>query len=315
LTPFKDAWANPASQQGGGPSWEDALLAVKGRPGLREVHAALEVLRAQVQLAEGTRARLFRPIRGPRRIRLPERVAGDVSVRILLTHNGSSAFARRLNQVSLRDLILCHPMRDFSRRHGQTNKPVAYFSRTVGDLVACESQHERRFLILADWHESVAHIAAQPFTIDFPPGHELDSHTPDFVLITASGIVVVVDVKWPSDAINTDVVRRHAIVERVLAEAGMRHVVWADAPRIITENLANFAAARVPDGMMRDLTPKLIAAHRPGIRVRTFLDAVAEVHRIPTSTTLVVLRRTLWEHTFVVDMFAPFTVDTKLWRP
>lgn len=314
MTHFRDTGANPASL-GGGPSWEEALLAVKGGHGLREVSAALEVLRAQIQLAEGMRARLSRPIRGPRRIRLPERSAGDVSVRILLTHNGSSAFSRRLNQVSLRDLVLCHPMRDFSRRHGQTNKPVAYFSRTVGDLVACESQHERRFLILADWHEGVAHIAAQPFTIDFPPGHEFDSHTPDFVLISATGVVVVVDVKWPSDAIDAEVVRRHAIVECVLAKAGMRHVVWADAPRIITENLANFAAARVPDGMMGELTPKLIAAHRPGIRVRSLLDAVAEVHRTPTSTTLVVLRRMLWDHKFVVDMFTPFTVDAELWRP
>jgi hypothetical protein len=296
-------------------SWENAINAGKSAGRYpHELKAALETLRAEIQLAEGTRARLFRPIRGPRRIRLPDRTPGDKEVRILLSRDGRTGFARRLNQVDLKDLIFCHPMRDFSRRHGQGNKPVAYFSRTVGDLVACESQHERRFAILADWHEAVAHIAAQPFTIEFPPDHELDSHTPDFAVIGTSGAVVVVNVKWPSDAMNPDVVRRHEIVERLLATSGMQHVVWSGAPPVITENLANFAAARVPDTMMRDAAPKLLAAYRPGIRVRTLLEAVADVHHIPVSTGLVVLRRLLWDHQLEVDMLALFTVEAELRR-
>lgn len=296
-------------------SWESALAA--GAPGSRaprELKDALETFRVQIQLAEGTRARLFRPVRGPRRISLPERAHGDTSVRILLTRDGRTGYPRRLNQVGLDDLVFCHPMRDFARRNGQTNKPVAFSSRTVGDLIACESQHERRFAILADWNVDVVHIASQPFTIDFPPGHELDSHTPDFVLISADGVVVIVDVKWPSDAMKTEVLERHATVKRVLAQAGMQHAVWADSPRVFTENLANFAAARVPDDLMRDLALKLIGSYRPGITVAAILNAVAEVHRVPTSTSLVVLRRLLWDHQFAIDMSTPFSREAQLWR-
>ena len=297
-------------------SWESALTAGKSDGAVpAELTAAMEKLRATIQLAEGTRARLFRPIRGPRRIRFPERAQGDMAARILLSRDGRTAYARRLNQVDLTDLVLCHPMREFSRRHGQTNKPVAFFSRTVGDLIACESQHERRFAILADWHEDVVHIAAQPFTIDFPPGHELDSHTPDFALIGASGAVVLVDVKWPAHAVDAAVLRRHASIRRTLAEAGMQHAMWATAAPTVTENIANFAAARAPEGIVRELGPKLIAAHQPGMRVEMLLETVHERHRILPATTLVVLRRLLWDHQLVVDMFAPFTTTTELWRP
>jgi hypothetical protein len=307
--------ADPQSRAAPAITWESALTAGKSnRTTSRELEAALEKLRLQIQLAEGTRARLFRPIRGPGRVSLPKRNPGDGSVRILLTRDGRMAYSRRLNQVGLDDLVFCHPMRVFSRRQGQTNKPVAFFSRTVGDLVACESQHERRFAILADWHETVVHIASQPFTIDFPPGHELDSHTPDFLLISACGVIVIVDVKWPSDAMNTEVLERHAIVKRVLMQAGMQHVVWTDAPRVFTENLANFAAARVPADLMRDLAPKLIATYRPGISIATLLQKVAEVHCVPTSTSLVVLRRLLWDHQFAIDMSAPFSQEAQVWR-
>lgn len=293
--------------------WESALDAgaSEGKSS-RELATALGQLRAEIRLGEGTRARLFRPIRGPRRIRLPKRSPGDTSVRFLLTRDGRKGYARRSSQVSVTDLILCHPMRDFSRRHGQTNKPVAFYSRTVGDMVACESQLERRFALLADWHQNVAHIAAQPFTLDFPEGHELGSHTPDFVLISSCGTVVVVDVKWPSSAVSAETVHRHEIVACVLATAGMQHVVWSGTPQVITQNLAHFAAARVPDRLLRDAASKLFAAHRPGMRAGSLIQSAAVDYTLPELTGLVVLRRLLWDHQFTVDMSSPFTLDSEV---
>lgn len=205
-------------------------------------------------------------------------------------------------------------MRDFSRRNGQKNKPVAFYSRTVGDLISCESQHERRFLVLADWHEGVVHIAAQPFTIQFPAGSALKSHTPDFVLISATGAIVVVDVKWPSHAFTEQTMRRHELVERTLREAGMQHVVWTDAPPVIGQNLANFAAARVPERLMRTIPAQLLGAHRPPMTVRALLEAVANVHGLPASTALVVLRRMLWDNQFTTDLMLPFTFDSTVGR-
>ena len=295
-------------------SWDGAV----GSRGLEHMPAALRTeldrFALELQLGEGKRARLFRPIRGPRRISLPERQPRDEATRVLLSRDGRTGYARALNQVSFEDLVHCHPMRDFARRNGQKNKPVAFYSRTVGDLVSCESQHERRFMVLADWHEGVVHIAAQPFTLQFPTGSTIKSHTPDFVLIGSSGAIVVVDVKWPSHALSETTIRRHKLVERTLAEAGMQHVVWTEAPAILDQNLANFAAARVPDRFMRELPAQLLGAYRPGMSVRGVLTAAAERHGVPASTGLVVLRRMLWDHQFTIDMTLPFTVDSQLGR-
>jgi len=297
------------------PSWDSALSSsARSVTGPAELQAALEKFRLSVAFGEGARVRLFRPIRGPRRMRLPRRTPGYSGVRILLSGDGSTAVDRRPNEVSLNDLVHSHPMRDFSRRRAQSNKPVAFFSRTVGDLIACESQHERRFALIADWHQHVAFIAAQPFTIDFPPGGEIDSHTPDFVLISSNGAVIIVDVKWPSHAIDPETVRRHELIERVLRSSGMQHAVWSGAPLVLTQNLANFAAARVPEHKMRQLEPKLLAAHQAGSTVSQILEAAADTHGVAWLEGLVVLRRMLWEHRFAVDMTRPFAVDSELTR-
>lgn len=294
-------------------AWEAAVARSRspgGMPG--ELAAALELLRAEIRLGEGRRARLFRPVRGPRRIRFPERRPHETDVRLLFTRDGSTAYARSVSQVGLADLVFCHPMRDFSRRHGQVNKPVAFYSRTVGDLVACESQHERRFVILADWNLDVVHIAAQPFTLEFPLGHDLHSHTPDFVLITRAGGVVVVDVKWPTAAETDEALRRHAAVDQFLARAGMLHAVWSGAPQVVTENLALFSSARVPESAVSLIAPEVLRAAHSGIRIGELVGRASEHARVPAPTVLVVVRRLLWDHALTIDVSRPFDMETTL---
>ncbi|MFF9564348.1 TnsA-like heteromeric transposase endonuclease subunit [Leifsonia sp. NPDC014704] len=233
-------------------------------------------------------------------------------MRVLFTRDGRTGYARRLEEISLADLVFCHPTRDFSRRHGQINKPVAFFSRTVGDLVACESQHERRFLILADWNLDVIHIAAQPFTIEFPTGHELKSHTPDFVLITRNGGVVVVDVKRPSAVGSEEVLQRHAAVHQFLAQAGMQHASWSDIPHSITSNLALFASARAPEAALAQIGPEVLEAARSGARVHEVVSHVADLLQVPAPLVLVVVRRLLWNHKLAIDLRQPFGMETTL---
>lgn len=321
-TPPRDASAVACARSGVGHPprsssldvWEQAITrGGQSSPVGSALMDALEVLRAQIHLGEGARTRLWRPIRGSRRLRIPQRPPGDTSTRLLMSRDGKTAYARRVGQVDHTDLVLCHPMRDFSRRNGQWNKPVAQFSHTVGDLVACESQHERKFVWLADWSQAVIHIASQPFTIEFPPEHEFDSHTPDFALLSPDGAIVIVDVKWPGHVDRPAVVNRHRVVQSVLAEAGMQHVVWSEVVPAVPQNIALFAAARVPAPVMLELAPKLLSLHRPGVSARVLLDAARDAHDIPTSTGMVILRRLLWDHRLAVDMNVPFTIDTEIW--
>ena len=92
----------------------------------------------------------------------------------------------------------------------------------------------------------------------------------------------------------------------------MQHVVWTDAPQAVTENLAIFAAARVPTGLLRDLAPRLTQGFRPGITVEALTTDVSRTHNLATMTLLVVLRRLLWDRVFRVDMLVPFTLRSEL---
>ncbi len=277
-----------------------------------ELVAALEDLRAEIRLGEGTRVRLFRPIKGARRVSFPPRMPGDVHSRLVFTRDGRAGYSRALTEATYADFVLCHPMRDFSRRRGQSNKPVAYFSRTVGDLVGCESQHERRFALIADWRTEIVHIAAQPFTIEFSEGSEFDSHTPDFVLVTVDGRVIVVDVKWPTRELDEKDAKRHRLVREQLASASVAHEVWFDAPRVVTENLANFSAARVPDPMFSELGPKVLAVAKTGMSIAQLRASTAESGAMTSMVALVVIRRLLWEQRLRIDLNLPFNLESEL---
>ncbi len=277
-----------------------------------ELVAALEDLRAEIRLGEGSRVRLSRPIKGARRVSFPSRRPGEVQSRIVFTRDGRAGYARALTEVTYADLVLCHPMRDFSRRRGQSNKPVAYFSRTVGDLVGCESQHERRFALLADWRTEIVHIAAQPFTIDFADGCEFDSHTPDFVLVTTDGQMIAVDVKWPTREFDEKDVRRHRLVREQLALASIHHEVWFDAPLVLTENLANFAGARIPAHLFDGLAPRVLRLARTDMTVGSLRDLVVATEIATSMVALVVIRRLLWEQKLHLDMTTPFSMDQRL---
>lgn len=277
-----------------------------------ELVAALEDLRAEIRLGEGTRVRLFRPIKGARRVSFPPRLPGDVHSRLLFTRDGRTGYSRALSEATYVDFVLCHPMRDFSRRRGQSNKPVAYFSRTVGDLVGCESQHERRFALIADWRSEIVHIAAQPFTIEFSEGSEFDSHTPDFVLVTVDGRVIVVDVKWPAREFDEKDARRHQLVREQLALASISHEVWFDAPAVVTENLANFAAARIPDPMFSELGPKVLAVAEDGMSIAELQALSAATGAMTSMVALVAIRRLLWEQSLRIDLNRPFNLESEL---
>lgn len=292
--------------------WQQVLDEVPSLAMPRVLREALEQLRFEIALGDALRARLSRPLRGPRRINLPAAIVGDRRVRLFFTRDGRTAYERGLTEVTITDLVFCHPVRDFSRRHGQSHKPKAHYSHTVGDHIACESQHESRFVTLADWHPNVVHIAAQPFTIVFEHGHEFASHTPDFAIILRDGLIVIVDVKWPSRAFEEATVRRHEAVGAVLAKAAMQHVVFVDEARVVTDNLANFAGARVPQAMLGELAPKLLALARSPIPVSRLLELGTSVHQIPHRISLVVVRRLLWERQLTCALNTPFRLESEV---
>ncbi|AMM19469.1 hypothetical protein AX769_04070 [Frondihabitans sp. PAMC 28766] len=205
-------------------------------------------------------------------------------------------------------------MRTFARRFGQSNKPVSKWTHTTRHLVPAESRHERAFILLADHHPQVQHIAAQPFSIDWPDGGPLGSHTPDFALLSPGRPPMIVDVKAPHASQDPDTVARHEVVRHVLAEAGMFHVVWIGMPEAAVTNLSNFSGARVPEETMATWSPVVLDLLKPG-DTADVLSRRLDGRGYPRLLALTLIRRLLWQRRLVTDMTVRFVPMSRVWLP
>ncbi|MEU7060870.1 TnsA-like heteromeric transposase endonuclease subunit [Streptomyces sp. NPDC046197] len=86
------------------------------------------------------------------------------------------------------------PWRTFRWYKGQQHHSGTYWAATVRDHVIYESRLELARLLFADFAPDVRHVVAQPFLLKAVVEGRLRRHTPDYLLLTDDGPVVV-DVK------------------------------------------------------------------------------------------------------------------------
>jgi hypothetical protein len=273
------------------------------------------------QHRHGSRARLARSIRGVRHLDFPDATMLR-SPRLVFSGDGYTTYPRGLESVRWQDFTGAHPLRDFSRRPGQKNKPIAFYSRTVRDLVNCESRLERSFVLVADYDPRVVHIGAQSVAIQFPPGDELRRHTVDFVVLALGRVPVAVDVKTPSAAAKPEAIARHKRVRTILAQAGIGHVVWTGHDRAVIENLAFLAASEVPIPVTDAVRVRVLQNSRNGVTAGQLATEIApwvgegpatsgrSVH--PRSFALVVIRSLLWNRHLTTDLAIPFSQASRV---
>jgi hypothetical protein len=285
------------------------------RLGNLELEAVLSSHVARASLQHGKKARLARSIRGVRHLHFPDR-AHLREPRLVFSDDGYATYPREFDSVTWSDLVGSHPVRDYSRHRGQKNKPIAFFSRTTGDLINCESRLERSFALVADFNPDVVHIAAQPCAIQFPVGDELRVHTMDFVVLALGRIPIAVDVKTAKEAADPKWIARHKRIRALLGRAGIGHFVWTGLPPTIVENLAYFSSAQVTDGSLDRVRDIAVSQSAAGTSAG-LLAKVIEPHigvwpatngrNVPPSRIAPVLvRAMLWERTLTTDLTVPF---------
>ncbi len=112
--------------------------------------------------------------------------------------------------------------------------------------VVYESRLELARLLLADFDPAVQAIYAQPCRIAAQIDGRVRHHVPDFLLVTQTGIVKVVNVK-PADLLNdpkiTDAL---AWPGELIEQHGWDYEVWPGADPILLENVRFLAAYRRP---------------------------------------------------------------------
>lgn len=275
-----------------------------------------ELLRQQPHMQ---RAKLWRPVRGARRVTLPEPTELLQGVVAHFSVDGKNAYTRALGDITVRDIYTAQPMRDFSRRHGQNNKPVAASLRTTRQFVPAESQHERAFLRLADYHPDIAHVAAQPFTLDWrhldglPAGHPR-THTPDFLLFAPGQPPLVVDVKIPSKASEPEQIARHQAIRDTLHAAGIFYVVWVGVHHHVSANLANFRAAQVSPATRDRWEQEVFTLCTPSVTAEDVIHGLSAAGMDPLRAPTLI-RAMLWDRHLFTDMTARFSPRSVVWRP
>jgi hypothetical protein len=80
------------------------------------------------------------------------------------------------------DVLAGLPVREFRSYHGRRHYSGWYWSSTMSRLVAYESRLELALILLADYHQSVTGIAAQPFVLAGADRSRERRHVPDLPL-------------------------------------------------------------------------------------------------------------------------------------
>ncbi|UBQ02529.1 hypothetical protein [Curtobacterium sp. TXMA1] len=266
----------------------------------RRLDAALDKYRQDRDHGSRMRARFLRAPKGPHRIAI-EKNDGP-HLKFAFSRDGWTSYQRRLREVELEDLVLSHPMREFSRHAKQEHKPNALWTHTNEDLLACESQRERRFALLADYDQRVTHIVAQPMTILFPAGSPFAIHTPDALVFAPHEPPVAVNIKTPDKALDPETVAVHDEVTAALAPLGIGHIVWTELPEVLFYNLGLLSKVR-PD-------PLWVVKHRPGLlaaldapmSVANLSARLAADNLLPVHEAQSLIQRLLWQQELQADL-------------
>lgn len=257
------------------------------------------------------RVRVFRPSSGPRRLAIDKHQFAD-ELRIAHTLDGETTSVTRLKQFDLGLLPRLLSMREFARRLSQQNKPVATWLHTVGHHVGAESHHERSLMTVADFHPAVHFIAGQPFTMLWPTGAPLTTHTPDVITLGPSNAALIIDVRTPEEAADAEWVRKVPAISEAVRSMGMGYAIWTGMSRPFRRNLENFTEAFVPpDSYDRwsQVALDLCDEPMPATELADRLDA-SGYQRL---WSLTLIRRMLWRQILLTDMFSPYSRNSTVW--
>jgi len=258
------------------------------------------------------RVRVFRPSSGPRRLAIDTRHFAD-QIRIAYTLDGETTSVSRLEQFDFELLPRLLSMREFARRLSQQNKPVATWMHTVGHHVGAESHHERSLMTIADFHPAVHFISGQPFTMLWPAGAPLKTHTPDVMTLGPSNTALIIDVRTPEEAAADDWVRKVPAIAEAARSIGMGYAIWTGMSRPFRRNLENLSEAFVPAisyDRWSQAALDLCDEAMPATELADRLDA-SGYQRL---WSLTLIRRMLWRRALLTDMFSPYSQQSRVWR-
>ncbi|PBC92814.1 hypothetical protein BX281_0526 [Streptomyces sp. Ag82_O1-15] len=192
------------------------------------------------------------------------------------------------------------PVRRFSWRTDQFHRPGLEYLMATDRHHGFESHEEERLLLVADFAAGLVEALCQPFQLRFLSEGKAIRHTPDFLLVTESGLFLI-DVR-PADRIKPEDALKFAATAEVALSAGWQYGVVAGWRQHVWTNVDALSAERrpLPDVLATQGQLREAAAQGPlpfgELAERCRIPAIARAHAI----------HLLWHRHLGVDLSGPF---------
>lgn len=202
-----------------------------------------------------------------------------------------------LNNVDLGQSV---PVRRFTWRTDQFHRPGLEYLMATDRHHGFESHEEERLLLVADFAASLVEALCQPFQLRFLSEGKAIRHTPDFLLVTESGLFLI-DVR-PADRIKPEDALKFAAAAEAALAAGWRYCVVVGWRQHVWTNVDALSAERRPLPDVLGFQGQLLEAAAQGplpfgeLVERCRIPAIARAHAI----------HLLWHRRLGVDLSMPF---------
>lgn len=210
------------------------------------------------------------------------------------------------SELDLRSVVDGVPWRRFPWYLGQGNYSGLYWSSTERRLIGYESRLELARLTLADFDCRVERIASQPFHLVVRQSGSTLRRTPDYLLQTSSGPVIV-DVKPALQLRKSEVADALARTREVVESRGCGYEVACEPDPVTFANVRFLAGYRrdwlFDKHVCADVTAAAAAGPRPLSRVLASVDR-------PKHVVLPALFHLLWTHSLHADLGSVLSRDT-----
>jgi hypothetical protein len=199
------------------------------------------------------------------------------------------------------------PVRRFSWRTGQRHRPGLACMVSTGRLHGFESYEEQQLLLALDFLGDVTNVVSQPMCIMFTAAGERAEHTPDFLVVTSDGTLLV-DVRPATRIEEEDRVRFAAAAEVALSCSWQYMVVAGWKPQVMAV-LDGLSAQRRPLSDPLGMQPAILrqAARGPQpfgeLVATTAYPAIGRAHAL----------HLLWQRRLGVDLSNPLTDQSTVW--
>ncbi|MCB5906025.1 TnsA-like heteromeric transposase endonuclease subunit [Streptomyces sp. SF28] len=203
-------------------------------------------------------------------------------------------------------VLSSRPVRKFTWRARQGNRPGLQFMVSTGRHHAFESLEEQRLLLALDFL-GVSEVLPQPFRLDFDHVGGRGQHIPDFLAVMPGGLVLF-DVR-PGNRIEDDDRLKFDAAAEAAAACGWQYVVVTGWRQHVHSVLDHLSSQRRPLKDQLGLQRQLIGQVNQGplpfgeLVDRTILPAVARAH----ATHL------LWHRRLAVGLGRPLGDGSLVW--